>query len=508
MVEDKTTSRIAKNTLALYIRSFVTMLLLLYTSRLTLQLLGVNDYGVYNVVGAVVVFFAVLDNAMSAAYQRFLNFEMGQGSADIVNRVFCTSVTIQIVIAISLFVISEIVGLYLLYNHLVIPEGRMVAAFWVFQFSVITLVVNILIIPYNALIVAKEKMTAFAYIDVVNTLLKLIVVVVLFYIEWDRLIMYGFFLMLIQLLTCLLYLFYCTKNFKESKYRFIWSKVIAYKMLSFSLWTAISSIAYMIMMQGLAMLYNIYYGIVASAAIGIGNQVMLSVRKLAGNLAISFAPQIVKRYSIGDYENVSLIWDIGSKATVFLFAVFAVPLILNIDYILGLWLTTVPQYAAGFSCILLLENLVRCLAGNASTIVRATGNIVKYELIINCIRIVTFAFIFISFVFICNIYAPYIVYFLHTIIEVVYSAYVGCECIYYSRTKYYLNNCLLILVTLAICFLIPMYLCHEATSPLTLIFNVLVTIIVISIVFLFVGFLPGERKVICKKMSNLKSFIN
>ena len=500
---EKTTSRIAKNTLALYIRSFITMLITLYTSRIILQVLGVEDYGVYNAVGGVVVFFTVLDSAMNASCQRFLNFEMGQGNQEGVRDVFCTAVNIQSIISVIIFVITEIAGLFLLYHYMVIPEGRMTAAFWVFQFSVVTMIVNTMSIPYNAMVIAMERMGAFAYIDVLNTFLKLCAVIVLKYLSWDKLILYALFIMLIQILTRYIYTFYCSRNFCEAKYHFCWNQAIVKRMLGFSFWTVFSSVATMLMTNGMSILYNKFYGVIANAAIGIGNQVMMAVRKLTGNMSISFAPQIVKRYSEGDFTKVSIVWTIGSKCTFFLFSLFTIPIVMNASYILDLWLDKVPLYAPEFMTLLLIENLTRCFSSNASTIVRATGKIRNYELISNGVRLVFFTLVVIGFFVSDNIFMGFYIYIGNTVFQMIYNVYIGCKSINYCIRKYYLNNIALMALSTGITAVISYLLLPEIMNILSFILHVISTMCILIVTFCLISLLPDERKYLFKTLQGV-----
>ena len=490
---ENTSSRIAKNTIALYVRSFITMLISLYTSRVILNVLGVEDYGIYNVVGGVVVFFTVLDSAMNAACQRFLNFEMGKNNEEGVREVFCSSINIQAIISIIIPLITEILGLILLFNYMTIPVERMTAAFWVFQCSVITMAVNTMSIPYNAMIIAKEKMTAFAYIDILNTSFKLLSVLILPLLNWDKLILYAIFMLIIQVGTRYMYTAYCNKNFSEARYRYHWNKDIMKQMLSFSFWTVFSSVASMLLTQGLNILYNIFYGVVANAAMGIGNQVLMAVRRLTGNMTMSFAPQIVKRYSSGEYDKVALIWSIGSKCTVWLFALFTFPIVLNVDTILELWLKNIPANTSLFVALFLVENLIRCFTGNTTAIVRATGRIRNYELITNGIRVSFFGLVVLVFFFTKDMALPLFIYITNTVVQLFYNVYIGCRCIGYSIRKYLLNNGLLLLIILIASFVMSRLLIPGSTTFGTLIINALFDVLILSVMFFVLGFLPKER---------------
>ena len=264
-------------------------------------------------------------------------------------------------------------------------------------------------------------------------------------------------------------------------------------MLSFSFWTVFSSVASMLLTQGLSIMYNIFYGVVVSAAIGIGNQVLMSVRRFTGNLAISFAPQIVKRYSSGEYDKVALIWSIGSKCTVWLFALFTFPIILNTDLILCLWLKCVPEHTAVFVSLFLIENLIRCFTGNTTAIVRATGRIRNFELVTNAIRLFFFILVALSFLLTRSITFPLSLYILNTVVQVFYNVYIGCSCIGYSIKQYLLNNCLLLFVILVIAYYILKFLISPASSFGSLLFNSFLDVSLLSILFYLVAFQPKER---------------
>ena len=476
------------------------MLIALYTSRIILRVLGVEDYGIYNAVGGVVVFFTVLDSAMNASCQRFLNFEMGKNNEDGVREVFCSSINIQAIISVTVFIITEVAGLILLFKYMTIPDGRLTAAFWIFQCSVLTMVVNTMSIPYNAMLIAKEKMTAFAYIDIVNTVLKLLAVLLLQLMVWDKLILYAILMLAIQVGTRYIYTAYCNKHFNEVKYKYHWNRYIIKQMLGFSFWTVFSSVASMLLTQGMSILYNIYYGVIANAAIGIGNQVMMAVRKLTGNLAISFAPQIVKRYSSGEYDKVAMIWSIGTKCTILLFAVFSFPIIFNVDYILNLWLNNVPPNASIFVILFLIENLIRCFTGNCSAIVRATGKIKEYELVTNTIKFFSFGLVCIGFVLFDNISIPLYIYIFNTIIQLFYNVHVGCKCIKYSVMQYYWGNVVLMILSLGVAVSISYWLLPEQMTIISFIIHIISTICILVFSFVVIGLQVEERRYLLKNI--------
>lgn len=489
-----TTTRIAKNAVALYFRSFIVMAVSLYTSRVILRVLGVEDLGVYNVVGGMVVLFAFLDGGQNATYQRFYNYAMGWPDEYNLKDVFSTSMIVQLLIAAGVFIVTEIVGVYLLYNALVIPDGRLTAAFWVFQFSVLTLVVNTLSIPYNAMIVAKEDMGAFAYIDIANVVLKLLIVFAVEYVSFDRLIFYAFLFLCVQLLTRFIYTSFCKRKYEETYFHFFWSGKLVKEMTGFSLWIVLSSIASILLTQGISILYNLFFGVYANAAIGIGNQVRSAIVKLTGNLTFSFSPQLVINYANGEWDKVDKIWTIGTKCAIALFAALSIPIIINADYILKIWLDNPPMYTTLFLQLILVENLIRFFSVNASTIVRASGQIKKYELITNVINAIAFLAIYVGFVVSNNVALPFIILIVTTIFQVLYSIICACHCVKSSVRTYLFSNSGLSTIALAMALIVGFCLRPEEMTFIKLLLHSIVIVSVLVMSFYHVGFLPSERK--------------
>lgn len=488
-----TTTRIAKNAVTLYFRSFIVMAVSFYTSRVILRVLGVEDLGVYNAVGGIVVLFAFLDGGQSATYQRFYNYAMGRPDEYNLKDVFSSSIVVQMLIAAGVFIVTEIVGIFLLYNVLVIPDDRLIAAFWVFQFSVLTLIVNTLSIPYNAMIVAKEDMGAFAYIDIANVVLKLLIVFNVEYSSFDRLIFYAFLLLCVQLVTRFLYTSFCKRKYKDSHFNISWNRKLIREMMGFSSWIVLSSIASILMNQGISILFNIFYGVVANAAIGISSQVRSAIVKLTGNMTFSFSPQIVLNYSNGEWCKVDKIWTVGTKCAVAMFAALSVPVIIDADYILKIWLENPPMYTTIFLQLILIENLIRFFSANASTIIRATGHIKKYELITNVINAIAFIAICIGLNISDNVALPFIILIVTTTIQVIYSIYCACFCIQSKLSGYLLTNTGLSAVSLMIAILIGILLRPMEMSIISLLIHSFVIITVMVLSFYLIGFLPSER---------------
>ena len=377
--------RIAKNTTFLYLRMLISMAVQLYTSRVILDALGASDYGLYNVVGGMVTMFAFMSNTMSTAAQRFMSYAIGKNDENDLRRTFVASNILLWGIALVVLVLVETIGLWFLFNHLSIPEGRMAAAFWVFQFSVVSLAVTIVSVPYNAAIVAHEKMAAFAYLSLIDIFLKLAVAVLLTVLTGgaDRLIVYGGLLMSISILLRLLYTIYCKRHFVEcSNNRYKYDKEKVSKMLSFFGWNTIGSLSHVGKEQGVSILINIFFGTVVNAARGVTSQVTGAIQGFISNFQLAMNPQITKYYAQGDYGNLFKLVQRGAKFSIFLYFFLALPLYLNLDFILNLWLVEVPDHTASFIQLTMVLMMIEALSTPVITCLLAVGKVKWYQIIV------------------------------------------------------------------------------------------------------------------------------
>lgn len=374
--------RIAKNTLMLYIRMMLIMLVTLYTSRIILRVLGVEDFGIYNIVGGVVVMFGFLNTAMSTATQRFLSFELGCKNQKQLEKVFSSALLIHIIIALFVFVIAETVGLWFLNTQLTISADRMNAANWVYQFSVFAFMINIMSVPYNAVIVSHEQMNIYAYVSIVEVLLKLAIVYLLEVFGFDKLKMYAFLIFAISLLIRVVYQVYCRQKFVECKFNFVWDRNLLKKLMSFSGWSMFGGIAYIAKSQGVNVVINIFYGTIVNAAWGISQQVNTAILSFVQNFTTALNPPLVKAYANKDLVNLySLLFE-GMKYTFFLSYCVVIPLFFETDYILSLWLVDVPEYSVAFVKLLLISVLIETLASVVGSTVQAIGRVKWYQIII------------------------------------------------------------------------------------------------------------------------------
>ncbi len=374
-------ARIAKNTIYLYIRTLVVMFVSLYTSRLVLQALGVEDMGIYNVVGGIVALMGFLQNAQTKATSRFITYELGQSaSEETLARVFSQCMTIHILLAIGAIIIGESIGLYIVNHWTSIPLERWFATQFVYQFAILTFCIHIIRVPYDAVIVAHEDMSVYAYMSILEASLQLVMAWILTKSSADNLILYSGLMMLIALILYLCYMAYVKRKRKAYRFRWTWDKKDCLKILSFSGWTLLGSGANTATQQGVSLLFNNFIGLVANAALGFANQVNAAVGRFVGSFTTAFNPQIIKLYASGETTALHLLMDRAAKMSFALCYVMALPLILNMDYILGIWLTDVPPLTAGFCRLILVCSIIDATTGVLNTAITATGKIRGYQI--------------------------------------------------------------------------------------------------------------------------------
>ena len=381
--------RIAKNTMFLYFRTLLVMAIGLYTSRAVLQVLGVEDFGIYNVVGGFVSMFSLLSGSLNVASQRFLAFELGKEQSDI-QKIFSSTITIHIFLSISMFLLLEVFGIWFLNYKINIPIDRMNAANWVFHCSVLTFCINIISVPYSAAIVAYEKMSAFAYMSIFEALAKLAAVFALLKIKNDSLIIYAIFLMLIAVASRLAYGIYCHIHFKECRYKFIIDRDLLKSLLSFSGWNFIGTSAGVLNTQGINILINLFFGVVLNAARGIATQVENVLNTFVSNFMMALNPQIMKAFASQNFDYLNKMIITGTKIAFFLFGIISLPIFVNTEFVLRVWLKNVPDYSVLFVRLgfifTLSQNLSQCLY----TAMLATGRIKKYQIIVGSLSIMAF----------------------------------------------------------------------------------------------------------------------
>lgn len=382
MSNSENNKRIAKNTLMLYFRLLITMVVSLYTSRIVLNTLGISDFGIYNIVGGVVILFAFLNQAMSNATQRFLNFEIGKKDFEQLKKVFSASITIHVSIAIIVLVLSETIGLWFVNTQLNLPAERMDAVNWVYQFTILTFIINIIRVPYNAIIIAHEQMSFYAYVSIIEVLLKLSVVFLLQYLGYDKLKLYGVLISAVAIIVISVYKIYCNKKFESSRYSFFWDASIYKQLGSYSGWSLFGGIAAVGAQQGLNILLNIFWGVAVNAAMGIAAQVSSAVYSFTSSFQKAFNPQIVKSYASNDRTYfMSLIFQ-ASRFSYYLVLFLALPILINTTFILEVWLQIVPEYSASFCRLIILYLLIDAIWAPLWMSVEATGVIRNYQILL------------------------------------------------------------------------------------------------------------------------------
>ncbi len=381
-------NRIVKNSMMLYVRMLFTMWINLWATRLVLANLGVEDYGIYGVVGSAVSMFAVLNGGMTNVINRFLAFELGKQNGD-VNKVFCNCINIVICLSIVTLIILESAGLWFLNNKLQIPEAKVNVALWVFQFSTIVCIVNFLSIPYNAMIIAKEKMGAFAYISIIQVVLNFLSIYVLKYIEEGRLFWYAFFLLGVAILFRIINQFYCRFKFKESKYHFCHSTEIVKSIGGFMGYSMIDGVVNVIYAQGCVFIINMAYGVFVNGVYAIASQVRGYVLTFSQNIQKAIEPQIIKNYAAHDDYHFNLLINKGSMFQMLLSLVVMIPMLLRTRQILSLWLGHVPEHLCFFVQMILFISLIYAITCPIITGALATGKIKKFLLVCNCINIIS-----------------------------------------------------------------------------------------------------------------------
>lgn len=379
--------RIAKNTLLLYFRMFFIMAISLYTSRIILKTLGVEDFGIYNVVGGIVAMMGILNNAMAVSTQRYLTYELGKGNITRLKQVFSTCFLIYILLSGIFLILAESIGLWFLNNKLVIPSNRIIAANWVFQFSIFSCINTLLANPYNAVLIAREKMNVYAYISIIEVIFKLAIVYLLIIIPYDRLIVYGLLFLITNFIVTMIYRFYCIRNYEEVHFNFYWNKELFTQLLSYSSWNIFGSLSGLMKGQGLNILLNMFFTPVVNASRGIAYQVNTAITQFFTNFYTAVRPQITKYYAQGDLENMFNLVFRSSKFSFFLIFLLSLPIIIETPYIIYLWLGQLPEYVVSFTRLIVLISAIDSMASPLMTTCHATGKIKLYQSVVGTLII-------------------------------------------------------------------------------------------------------------------------
>ena len=385
MAEIVNNKLIAKNAAILYFRMIITMFVGLYTSRVLLQALGIEDYGIYNVVGGFVSMFSLLSGALQSAIGRFLTYELGKGDIRRLKKVFSTSTSVILGLCVIAILATETIGLWYINNKMILPLNRLYAANWVFQFSIVSFVITIVNTTFQSCILSHEKMNIYAYMAIFDAFAKLIICYLILISSYDRLIVYSVLFCMISIIDQLISVWYCSKSFEECTFRFEFDNKLFKEIFGFAGWTFVGSSASILRTQGAALLLNAFGGPIVNAANGIATNVSNVVLGFVSNFTMAFNPQIVKLFASGEYIILNRLIFLSSKFSYFLMYLISLPILLNTNYILNLWLGEVPQYTVEFTRWMFVMLLSETITRPLMTLKSATGRIKNYQLIVGSI---------------------------------------------------------------------------------------------------------------------------
>ena len=489
--------RIARNTLLLYFRMIITMIISLFTSRIVLSTLGIIDYGIYNVVGGVVIMFGFLNSAMAASTQRFLTFELGKQNSKRLKDVFSMSVTLHVIISIVIILLSETIGVWFINSKLTIPPERLNAANWVFQFSVFTSVLTILSVPYDAAIISHERMNVFAYISILEVTLKLTVVYLLQLFGYDKLVLYAILIFLVSLILRIIYGIYCASNFKEAKYRFYWEKPLFIEMTSFAGWNLFGVFAGIGYGQGVNILLNIFFGPIVNAARGISFQIMGAVNQLINNFQIAVNPPITKAYAVNDENSMYKMIFASSKFSFYLLLLFIIPLFIETKLVLSIWLKKVPDYTISFTRLVLIDLLICSLSGPLQILAQATGKVRNYQLIVSTILLLNLPF---SYILLKIGYAPQSTFVASIVLSTaaLFARLIVLKKLTAFPISSFLNKVVLTVILVTLCIMpIPLYIEHIVEQKFLRLFLVAIsTLIGLGFTIWFIGLSVAEHFIV------------
>lgn len=470
------------------------MFISLFSTRILLKELGVEDYGIYNIVGGVVAIFGSLRTVFASATQRFINYEKGNSRYGGLGNIFNSSVTIHIAISIFFFIIVEIIGMYFINNRLNIDPIRLDAAKYVFHCSVLTAIFIIITVPYDAMIIANEDMNVFAYISIFDILLKLSAVCIITVIETDKLILYGTLIVLISLMTRVISIITCRKLYSHCKYKFHWDRDLIKEMGSFAGWNFLGNTSYAIANEGGNMLLNIFGGTTVNAARGISYQIRSAMNIFVANILLAVNPQLTSSYAKGDHKESFRLFYLSSKGSFFIALILMMPIVNCTESILNLWLTIIPDYTIGFVKLVMLFILLRSLHGPLDSIFKANGRIKEYQLIDGVILLLNLPLSYVALKIGYSYYAIFIIMIILEMVNQIAILLLSTKIIGLDLTKYWrnvINPCVKVLS----CSLISYYICNNITKhSITIDLGIIISSITIVIISIFyIGFNRSDR---------------
>lgn len=495
------TRLIAKNTLMLYFRQILIMLVSLYTVRVVLNVLGAEDYGIYNVVAGVVTMFSFLSGSMATASQRFFSVYIGKNDPGNLKKYFCVTLTTYLFIALILIIISETLGLWFVNNKLVIPTERKTAALWIYQFSIIGFLFTVMVTPFMSSIIAHENMNVYAYVSIIEVGLRLAVVYLLKLFLIDKLFLYGLLLLGVAVINSSLYFVYSVVHYEECRLKFLWNKKIFVEISSYTGWNLMGAISSIFRNQGINILLNMFFGPIINAARGVAFQVSNALNSFAQNFSTAFRPQIVKTYAADEKEKCMNLVFMASKISFFLMFFISLPVLLQTPFLLKVWLKQVPDYTILFTRLVVIDAVIESISFALIGLMSAHGRIKEYQLIVSGITLLNLpvSFIFLKLGFPAQI--TMIIAIVISIVAFVARLWVLRWLTSLNLSSYFKNVLLPILVVTVISSIIPLIVNHLMNENfISFICVGFVSVISVGFGIWFLGLSKTERKSVVKKI--------
>ena len=494
-------SRIVKNTLALYFRQILIMLVSLYTVRVVLNVLGAEDYGIYNVVAGVVTMFGFLSGAMASASQRYFSFELGKNNQEGLEKIFAITVTIYAILALAIILLAETLGLWFVCKKLVIPAERLTAAKWIYQCAIISFLFTIMTTPYMSSIIAHENMNVYAYVSIVEAVLKLAIVFVLKIGTFDKLILYGLLQVLVAAINTSLYRFYCKRHYRECKFRFLWEREKIKEMFSYVGWNLFGSAVGVFKNQILNILLNQFFGAVVNAARAIAFQISAAVSSFSQNFSTAIRPQIIKSYAADEKEDCIRLAFRGCRLTFFLMLIFTIPLVLEMPFVLKVWLKNPPENTVLFARLVLLDVLIDSVSYPIMTLAQATGKIKLYQSVVGGILLLNFPVSWIVLSFGVDAWSVFVVGICITTIAFVVRLFIVRHLISFSLRSFCKDVVLRIFAVSLISVPLPLVLEFFIQNEILRFFLVCIaSVLMTGGTALFIGMTKNERSALLKKL--------
>ena len=495
--------RIAKNTLFLYLRQLITMAVSLYTVRVILDVLGAEDYGIYNVIGGIVSLFSFLSSTMASATQRFLSFEMGKQENGSLTKVFSVSMYTYLLLIGIILLLSETIGLWFVNNQLTIPAERLTAANFVYQSSILSFIVTLLCIPYNASIIAMERMSVFAYSSIVDAGLKLAIAWLLPYIAMDHLKVYSILMFIAIASVQLYYVWYCRRYFDFCRYSHYKDHNLFRNMLSFAGWNMIGALANILRGQGLNILINLFFNPVLNAAYGIALQVNNAITNFTNNFYTAVRPQLVKLYAGGNRQEMLSLGYRSSRLAFYLMLTITVPIMLNTEEILSIWLKEVPEHTVVFLKIIMLSSLMEVLSVPLVNMLQASGKIKTYQFTVSILFLLNIPLSYIFLRLGCNPETTLWINMILIILSMFPRLYI-CKYVIDLSIKEYINKVLCRLIISVISLAIVFYITVPKFMQINIFMAIFIQIALTSIIIYFIGLTYREKIFIIKQIKWFK----